>query len=120
MVSKGSCLSNSTFEGEKGSNQFYLNMAHLSFTLEHLSYLLKTPSAANTADKLPTFRGRARECDPIFEERNSFSYHIGLFRSFIAMIPNLSMHDKKQFLLRSADSKVCDFYLTVKLALDGV
>ena len=77
------------------SNLEMANPANLSFTPEQLSNLLKTSNAANTADKLPTFRDRARECDPMFEERNSFANHVSLLHSYIAAIPNLSEHDKK-------------------------
>ena len=88
-------------------------MAALNITADQLSNLLKTSNAANTADKLPSFRGRARECDPMFDETTTFSTHITLFRSHIAAIPNLLEYDKKQLLVRSADPKVGDFHLTV-------
>ena len=72
------------------------NPANLSFTAEQLSNLLKTSNAANAADKLPTFWGRVRECDPMFEERDNFANRINCLRSHIAAIPNLNEHNKKQ------------------------
>ena len=74
---------------------------------------------ANSPDKLPSFRGRARECDPMFDEKSTFATHITLLRSHIAAIPNLTEYDKKQFLVRSADSKVGDFHLTVSELENG-
>ena len=69
-------------------------MAALNLTPEQLSNLLNTSNAANSSDKLPSFRGRARECDPMFNETTSFSTHITLLRSHISAIPNLSEYDK--------------------------
>ena len=94
-------------------------MAALNLTAEQLSNLLKTSNAANSSDKLPSFRGRARECDPMFDEKTSFSTHITLLRSHITAIPNLSEYDKKQLLVRSADPKVGDFHLTVTALVQG-
>ena len=94
-------------------------MAALNLTADQLNNLLKTSNAANTADKLSSFRGRARECDPMFDETTTFSTHITLFRSHIAAIPNLSEYDKKQLLVRSADPKVGDFHLTVSELVQG-
>ena len=73
-------------------------MAALNLTAEQLSNLLKTSNAANSSDKLPSFRGRARECDPMFDETTSFSTHITLLKSHISAIPNLSEYDKKTTL----------------------
>ena len=94
-------------------------MAALNLTAEQLSNLLKTSNAANSSDKLPSFRGRARECDPMFDETTSFSTHITLLKSHISAIPNLSEYDKKQLLVRSADPKVADFHLTVTALVQG-
>ena len=94
-------------------------MAALNLTAEQLSNLLKTSNAANSSDKLPSFRGRARESDPMFDETTSFSTHITLLRSHISAIPNLSEYDKKQLLVRLADSKVGDFRLTVSALVQG-
>ena len=94
-------------------------MAALNLTAEQLSNLLKTSNAANSSDKLPSFRGRARESDPMFDETTSFSTHITLLRSHISAIPNLSEYDKKQLLVRSADPKVGDFRLTVTALVQG-
>ena len=63
-------------------------MAALNLTAEQLSNLLKTYNAANSSDKLPSFRGRARECDPMFDETTSFSTHITLLKSHISAIQN--------------------------------
>ena len=109
--SSSSSNSTSTSDSEK--------MAALNLTAEQLSNLLKTSNAANSSDKLPSFRGRARECDPMFDETTSFSSHITLLRSHIAAIPNLSEYDKKQLLVRSADPKVGDFRLTVSALVQG-
>ena len=94
-------------------------MAALNLTVEQLSNLLKTSNAANYSDKLPSFRGRARECDPMFDETTSFSTHITLLKSHISAIPNLSEYDKKQLLVRSADPKIGDFHLTVTALVQG-
>ena len=94
-------------------------MAALNLTAEQLSNLLKTSNAANSSDKLPSFRGRARECDPMFDETTSFNTHITLLRSHTSAIPNLLDYDKKQLLVRSADPKVGDFHLTVTALVQG-
>ena len=94
-------------------------MAALNLTADQLSNLLITSNAANIADKLPTFRGRARECDPMFDETSTFSTHIILIKSHIAAIPNLSEYDKKQLLVRSADPNIGDFHLTVSELING-
>ena len=109
--SSSSSNSNSTSDSEE--------MAALNLTAEQLSNLLKTSNAANSSDKLPSFRGRARESDPMFDETTSFSTHITLLRSHISAIPNLSEYDKKQLLVRSADPKVGDFRLTVSALVQG-
>ena len=71
--------SNNTLETSSSFDRDEMaNPANLSLTAEQLSNLLKISNAANTADKLPTSRGRARESDPPFEERNSFATHVNL------------------------------------------
>ena len=109
--SSSSSDTNSTSDSE--------DMAALNLTAEQLSNLLKTSNAANSSDKLPSFRGRARESDPMFDETTSFSTHITLLRSHISAIQNLSEYDKKQLLVRSADPKVGDFRLTVSALVQG-
>ena len=64
-------------------------MAALNPTAKQLRNLLKTSNAANSSDKLPSFSGRARECDPMFAETTSFSTHI-------TAISNLSEYDKRK------------------------
>ena len=56
-------------------------MAALNLTDEQLSNLLKSYNAVNSLEKLPSFRGRARESDYMFEESTSFRTHIGTSRT---------------------------------------
>ena len=101
---------------ESSSSSDNKAMASLNLTADQLSNLLKM---SNSTDKLPSFRGRAREYDPMFDEKSTFATHITLLRSHIAAIPNLTEYDKKQLLVGSADSKVGDFHLTVSELVNG-
>ena len=104
---------------ESSSSSNNKAMASLNLTADQLSNLLKMSNLANSTDKLPSFRGRAREYDPMFDEKSTFATHITLLRSHIAAIPNLTEYDKKQLLVGSADSKVGDFHLTVSELING-
>ena len=55
----------------------------------------------------------------MFDEKSTFATHITLLRSHIAAITNLTEYDKKQLLVRSADSKVGDFHVTVSELVNG-
>ena len=91
-----------------------LNMANnVTFTAAELTALLQQKhTTIISGNSLPVFRGRKRPSDPTFEEKNSFNQHIALLRSHISTLENCTETDKKQLLLRSADTKVGDFHIT--------
>ncbi|KAF7687114.1 hypothetical protein CDIK_3049 [Cucumispora dikerogammari] len=86
---------------------------NMTFTAAELTALLQQKNTTIiSGNSLPVFRGRKRPSDPTFEEKNSFNQHIALLRSHISTLENCTEADKKQLLLRSADTKVGDFHIT--------
>ena len=56
---------------------------------------------------------------PLFEKKNTFAQHISLLNNHIATLTNSSEDTKKQLLLRSADSKIGDYHLSVNRLING-
>ena len=66
-----------------------------------------------TTDTLPVYRGKKRPADPQFEDKNTLQQHIKLIDNHIEGLTDQSEARKKQVLLRSADTKLGDFHITI-------
>jgi len=88
---------------------------------EELRKLLNSNSNTTliSGDSLPVFRGRKRPCDPPFEESNTFAQHIAMLKSYFSSLTNCNEADKKQLLVRSANSKMGDFHVIVSDLVSG-